>query len=138
MLCGAATLRCQTLRSLPHHQSLQSLWWGVSLSRDWTAGVSLAPVAVENRPRCISSGVPLEDLFAGASKFLQESQVKVSSATTSLEIRLQLPISTSNPKMVEWKLMLSPLFSRVEPLLTTRKARKEFRSLKHFQTSFCQ
>lgn len=67
-----------------------------------------------------------KDLFDGAASFLKENnQVKVSCRATSLDIRIQdVPVSLVAPEtLVEWKLTLSPLYSRVEPLLTTHKVR---------------
>jgi len=67
-----------------------------------------------------------KDLFDGASSFLKNNQqVKVSCTATSLDIRFQdIPVSSLTPEtMVEWRLTLSPLFSRIEPLLTTHKVK---------------
>lgn len=75
----------------------------------------------------VSFSISLDkDLFDGAASFLKESnQVKVSCRATSLDIRIQdVPVSLVAPEtLVEWKLTLSPLYSRVEPLLTTYKVR---------------
>mmetsp|Transcript_58291 Transcript_58291/g.102061 ORF Transcript_58291/g.102061 Transcript_58291/m.102061 type:complete len:291 (+) Transcript_58291:100-972(+) len=73
-----------------------------------------------------------KDLWPGASKFIQESQVKVESRATSLEIRLQdVPVSDKiTETLAEWRLNLSPLFSKVEPTLTTHKVRNGKLSIK--------
>lgn len=73
-----------------------------------------------------------KDLWPGAAKFIQESQVKVESRATSLEIRLQdVPVSEKlTETLAEWRLSLSPLFSRVEPTLTTHKVRNGKLSIK--------
>ncbi|CAE7824792.1 Jmjd8, partial [Symbiodinium microadriaticum] len=75
----------------------------------------------------VSFSVHLDkDLFDGAAEFLQGAeQVQISSKATSLEIRIQgLPVSKQTPsQLAEWKLTLSPLFARVEPILTSHKVR---------------
>jgi len=75
----------------------------------------------------VSFSISLDkDLFDGASSFLKNNQqVKVSCTATSLDIRFQdIPVSSLTPEtMVEWRLTLSPLFSRIEPLLTTHKVK---------------
>mmetsp|Transcript_69701 Transcript_69701/g.168627 ORF Transcript_69701/g.168627 Transcript_69701/m.168627 type:complete len:265 (-) Transcript_69701:81-875(-) len=64
-----------------------------------------------------------KDLWDGASKHITEAQVKVDSKAGSLEILLQgVPVSEkSQQTLADWRLTLSPLFGRVEPLMTTQK-----------------
>lgn len=73
-----------------------------------------------------------KDLWDGASKFISENQVKVESHATSLRIRLDgVPVSDrSLETLAEWRLNLSPLFSRVEPMMTTHKVRSGKLSVK--------
>jgi hypothetical protein len=73
-----------------------------------------------------------KDLFPGAAAFVQETQVKIESRATSLEIRLQeVPVSEKTPTVLaEWRLTLSPLFGRVEPSMTTHKVKNGKLSIK--------
>jgi len=66
-----------------------------------------------------------KDLWDGASKHIREGQVKVDSKAASLEITLQgVPVSErSLQTLADWRLTLSPLFGRVEPMMTTQKMR---------------
>jgi len=76
-----------------------------------------------------------KDLFPGAADFIQASQVKVESRSTSLDIRLQdVPVNAKNAGLLaEWRLTLSPLFSRVEASLTTHKVRNGKLSIKLYK-----
>lgn len=76
-----------------------------------------------------------KDLFLGAAALIQESQVKVESRATSLEIRVQgVPVSAKNADcLAEWRLTLSPLFGRVEASLTSHKMRNGKISIKLFK-----
>lgn len=73
-----------------------------------------------------------KDLWEGASKFVTDSQVTVNSTATTLDIRLQgVPVSEKCiDSLAEWRLTLAPLFSRVEPMLTTHKIRNGKLSVK--------
>jgi len=66
-----------------------------------------------------------KDLWSGASKFVSLNSIRVESTATTLEIRLQgVPVSErSLDTLAEWKLHLQPLFSRVEPMMTSHKLR---------------
>jgi len=65
-----------------------------------------------------------KDLWEGASSFVQVSQVRIDSSATSLEIRLQgIPVADRMDVLADWRLVLSPLFARVEPSMTTHKVR---------------
>lgn len=73
-----------------------------------------------------------KDLWDGASKYISETQISVDSRPTSLEIRLKgVPVNErSLQTLADWKLSLSPLFSRVEPLMTAHKVRNGKLSVK--------
>merc|ERR1712054_77940 len=77
-----------------------------------------------------------KDLFPGAAGFIKDSQVKVLSKATALDIRLEdVPVSEKNASLLaEWRLSLSPLFSRVENSLTTHKVRNGKLSVKLFKS----
>lgn len=77
-----------------------------------------------------------KDLFPGAAAFIHENQVNVVSRATSLDIRLQdVPVSEKNTGLLaEWRLSLSPLFSRVEYSLTSHKVRNGKLSIKLFKS----
>jgi len=64
-----------------------------------------------------------KDLWDGASKHISEGQVKVDSKASSLEICLKdVPVSERTLQtLADWRLSLSPLFGRVEPMMTTQK-----------------
>lgn len=64
-----------------------------------------------------------KDLWDGASKHISEAQVKVDSKASSLEICLQgVPVSEKSLQILaDWRLTLSPLFGRVEPMMTAQK-----------------
>lgn len=66
-----------------------------------------------------------KDLWEGASKFVEVGQVQIDSKPNSLEIRLLgIPVSErALDRLAEWRLSLSPLFSRVEPAMTTWKVK---------------
>lgn len=76
-----------------------------------------------------------KDLWEGASRFVKLEGVKVTSKSTSLEIRLQdVPVGERNLEtFAEWRLVLSPLFSRVEAAMTTHRLRNGKLSVKLFK-----
>mmetsp|Transcript_10509 Transcript_10509/g.23875 ORF Transcript_10509/g.23875 Transcript_10509/m.23875 type:complete len:273 (-) Transcript_10509:103-921(-) len=73
-----------------------------------------------------------KDLWNGATKYITEQCIEVSSKSSSLEIRLlNVPVSERTlDVLATWRLQLSPLFSRVEPSLTTWKVRNGKLSVK--------
>jgi len=73
-----------------------------------------------------------KDLWEGAAKHIREAQVKVESKATSLEIRIEnVPVSNKSlESTAEWRLSLSPLFSRIEPMMTSFKVRNGKLSVK--------
>jgi len=66
-----------------------------------------------------------KDLWNGAAAHITESRIQVVSKATSLEIKLlSVPVSDRASDVVAtWRLQLAPLFSRVEPSLTSWKVR---------------
>merc|ERR1712194_763994 len=66
-----------------------------------------------------------KDLWAGAAKCIEEAQVHVDIKATSLEIRIvDVPLSAdAADTLVDWRLNLAPLFSRVEPLMSKHRLR---------------
>lgn len=66
-----------------------------------------------------------KDLWDGAAKHISEAQVKVNSKASSLDICLQgVPVSEKCLQICpDWRLSLSPLFGRVEPMMTTHKVK---------------
>lgn len=73
-----------------------------------------------------------KDLWDGASKFVTFESIKVDCTATTLDIILQgVPVSDrSLETLAEWRLHLQPLFSRVEPVMTSHKLRNGKLSVK--------
>lgn len=75
-----------------------------------------------------------KDLWDGASEWVCFNKVKVVSKATSVDIRLDaVPIGVSQPT-AEWRLNLSPLFSRIEASMTTYKVKNGKLSIKVFKS----